>query len=158
MSICTRGIQSCHRSLAQVEGGPESALLARHGDVRIKKVSDPKILGPHDAIIKVRATVICGYDLHLMVASCQAWNREMYWPRVHGGSYGSRVGGKLCQKENPMTTKQQTAARRNIKKAGAAAKRARTITHLPKRIQTALGKQRAKAAHQKRAMWDNNLH
>jgi hypothetical protein len=50
-----------------------------------------------------------------------------------------------------MTTpKQQAAARRNIKKAGAAAKRARTIAHLPKRTRTALGKQAAKVAQQKR--------
>jgi len=48
------------------------------------------------------------------------------------------------------TSKQRVAARRNIKKAGAAAKRARTIAHLPKRTRTALGKQAAKVARQKR--------
>jgi len=48
------------------------------------------------------------------------------------------------------STKQRTAARRNIKKAAAAAKRGRTIAHLPKRVRTALGKQAAKVAKRKR--------
>ena len=48
------------------------------------------------------------------------------------------------------TAKQRTAARRNIKKAAAAAKRKRTIAHLPKRTRTALGKQAAKTARRKR--------
>jgi hypothetical protein len=54
-----------------------------------------------------------------------------------------------CHKEDPMTIKQKAAARRNIKKAGTAAKRARTIAHLPKQTRTALGKQGAKTAHKK---------
>ena len=48
------------------------------------------------------------------------------------------------------TEKQRAAARRNIKKAGAAAKRKRTIAHLPKSTRTALGKQAAKVAREKR--------
>ncbi|HEX5551571.1 MAG TPA: hypothetical protein VFX36_12085 [Nitrospira sp.] len=48
------------------------------------------------------------------------------------------------------TAKQRTAARWNIKKAAAAAKRKRTIAHLPKRTRTALGKQGANTARQKR--------
>jgi hypothetical protein len=44
------------------------------------------------------------------------------------------------------TAKQKTAARRNIKKAAAAARRKRTIAHLPKRVRAALGKEGAKAA------------
>jgi threonine dehydrogenase-like Zn-dependent dehydrogenase len=35
------------------------------GDVRIEAVPDPKILNPHDAIVKVTTTAICGSDLHL---------------------------------------------------------------------------------------------
>jgi len=46
---------------------------------------------------------------------------------------------------------QAIAARRNIKKASAAAKRKRTIAHLPKRTRTALGKQAAKVARQKQS-------
>jgi hypothetical protein len=49
------------------------------------------------------------------------------------------------------TEKQRQAARRNIKKAAQAAKRKRTIAHLPKSTRTALGKQAAKVARQKHA-------
>lgn len=48
------------------------------------------------------------------------------------------------------TKKQSAAARRNIKKAAAAAKRKKTIAKLPKKTRTALGKQGAKVARQKR--------
>ena len=47
------------------------------------------------------------------------------------------------------TDKQRAAARKNIKKAQAAAKEKRTISHLPKSTRTALGKQGAKVARQK---------
>jgi len=47
------------------------------------------------------------------------------------------------------TTKQRTAAKRNIKKAAAAAKRKRTIAHLPKKTRTALGKQANKVKSEK---------
>jgi hypothetical protein len=49
-----------------------------------------------------------------------------------------------------MATKRQTAARQNIKKAAAAAKRKKTISHLSKRVKTALGKKGAQAAKRKR--------
>jgi hypothetical protein len=49
-----------------------------------------------------------------------------------------------------VSTKQRVAARRNIKKAAGAAKRKRTIAHLPKKTRTALGKEGAKAARRKR--------
>lgn len=41
--------------------------LTWHGkhDVRIESVPDPELLLPHDAILKVTATAICGSDLHL---------------------------------------------------------------------------------------------
>src|SRR5881227_149494 len=35
------------------------------GDVRVERVPDPKILNPHDAILKITTTAICGSDLHL---------------------------------------------------------------------------------------------
>jgi threonine dehydrogenase-like Zn-dependent dehydrogenase len=34
-------------------------------DVRVEQVPEPSLLNPRDAIIKVRATTICGSDLHL---------------------------------------------------------------------------------------------
>ncbi|HYY53812.1 MAG TPA: hypothetical protein VFA01_00395 [Candidatus Dormibacteraeota bacterium] len=45
---------------------------------------------------------------------------------------------------------QRSAARRNVKKAAAAAKRKRTIARLPKRTRTALAKQANKVKRQKR--------
>ncbi|MCU1350109.1 MAG: Alcohol dehydrogenase GroES domain protein, partial [Acidobacteria bacterium] len=34
-------------------------------EVRVESVPDPKILNPHDAIVRVTLTAICGSDLHL---------------------------------------------------------------------------------------------
>jgi threonine dehydrogenase-like Zn-dependent dehydrogenase len=34
-------------------------------DVRVQTVPDPTIMNPHDAVIKVTATAICGSDLHI---------------------------------------------------------------------------------------------
>jgi len=48
------------------------------------------------------------------------------------------------------TARHRAAARRNIRKAARAAARKRTITKLPKRVRTALGKQGAKMAARKR--------
>jgi hypothetical protein len=48
------------------------------------------------------------------------------------------------------TQKQRSAARRNIGKAAAAAKRKRTISKLPKATRTALGKQASKVARRKK--------
>jgi hypothetical protein len=50
-----------------------------------------------------------------------------------------------------FTEKQKNAARRNAKKATQSAKRKRTIAHLPKSVRTALGKQAAKVARQRRS-------
>lgn len=38
-----------------------------HGpkDVRVENVPDPQLINPHDAIVRVTATAICGSDLHL---------------------------------------------------------------------------------------------
>jgi hypothetical protein len=49
------------------------------------------------------------------------------------------------------TKKQSTAARRNIKKATAGAKKRKSISGLPGRTRTALGKEGAKAAKPKRS-------
>src|SRR5262245_15453115 len=34
-------------------------------DIRVETVPDPEILNPHDAIVKITSTAICGSDLHL---------------------------------------------------------------------------------------------
>jgi hypothetical protein len=49
------------------------------------------------------------------------------------------------------STKQKTTARRNVKKAVAAAKSRKTISHLPASTRHALAKQGAKVAKQRRA-------
>jgi ABC-type protease/lipase transport system fused ATPase/permease subunit len=48
------------------------------------------------------------------------------------------------------SSRQQRAAKKNIKKAAAAAKAKKTIAHLPKKTRTALGKKGAQAAKRKR--------
>lgn len=48
------------------------------------------------------------------------------------------------------SAKQKSAARKNIKKAVTAAKKKRTIAHLPKATRRAFGKQAAKVAKSKR--------
>jgi catechol 2,3-dioxygenase-like lactoylglutathione lyase family enzyme len=63
--------------------------------------------------------------------------------RDSDGRFHTRAGGTVAK------STQRTAARRNIKKAAAAAKRKRTIAHLPKATRTALGKKGA-AARKKR--------
>jgi hypothetical protein len=48
------------------------------------------------------------------------------------------------------SSRQRTAAKRNVRKAAVAARRKKTISKLPKRTRTALGKQGAKMAKRKR--------
>ena len=48
------------------------------------------------------------------------------------------------------TKRQKAAARRNVKKAAKAARAKKTISRLPKKTRTALGKQGAKMARRKR--------
>jgi len=48
------------------------------------------------------------------------------------------------------TAKQKAAARRNVRKAASAARRKKTISRLPKRTRTALGKQANKVKRQRR--------
>ena len=49
-----------------------------------------------------------------------------------------------------MTTKQRKAAKRNVRKAADAAKRKKTISRMPKKTRTALGKQAAAVRQRKR--------
>ncbi len=47
------------------------------------------------------------------------------------------------------SAKQKAAARKNIKKAAAVARKKKTIAHLPKKVRTALGKKGAAAARKR---------
>jgi hypothetical protein len=49
------------------------------------------------------------------------------------------------------SARQRAAARANIRKAAARARRKRTISHLPKSVRSALGKQGAKVAKARRS-------
>jgi len=49
-----------------------------------------------------------------------------------------------------VTSKQSQAAKRNVKKAASAARRKKTISRMPKKTRTALGKQGAAVARRKR--------
>ncbi len=49
------------------------------------------------------------------------------------------------------TARQKAAARSNVRRAAAAARRKRTITHLPKATRRALGQQGAKARKRRTA-------
>jgi len=50
-----------------------------------------------------------------------------------------------------MSARQTAAARKNIKKAANAARKKRTIAHLPKSVRTALGKKGAAVAKRNRS-------
>jgi hypothetical protein len=49
-----------------------------------------------------------------------------------------------------VTRKQRTAAKRNVKKAASAARRKKTISRMPKKTRTALGKQASAVRQRKR--------
>jgi hypothetical protein len=49
------------------------------------------------------------------------------------------------------SARQKAAARANVRKAAGAARRKRTISHLPKSVRTALGKQAAKMRQRERS-------
>jgi hypothetical protein len=55
------------------------------------------------------------------------------------------------QEADTASEKRRAAAGKNIKKAIAASKKKRTISHLPKKTRTALGKQANKVKRQKAA-------
>jgi hypothetical protein len=58
---------------------------------------------------------------------------------------------EAATKNQMATDKQRQAAKSNIKKAQSAAREKKTIANLPKSTRTALGKQGAKVAKQKKS-------
>ena len=36
------------------------------GRVEVRDVPEPKVINPHDAIVRITSTAICGSDLHLL--------------------------------------------------------------------------------------------
>ncbi|TMC27065.1 MAG: hypothetical protein E6J32_10980 [Chloroflexi bacterium] len=57
----------------------------------------------------------------------------------------------MIEEANMASEKQRAAARKNIKKASVAARKKRTVAHLPKKTRTALAKQANKVKRQKAA-------
>jgi hypothetical protein len=72
-------------------------------------------------------------------------------PRADSAQAPARARWPSIVEVNMASTKQKAAARRNIKKAASAAQRQKTISKLPKKTRTALGKQASKVARQKRS-------
>ena len=71
-------------------------------DVRVESVEDPHILNPHDAIIKVTSTAICGSDLHLY----NGYNPTMSQGDILGHEFMGEVveigcGGHLVTRKRP---------------------------------------------------------
>src|SRR3954462_3726510 len=66
-------------------------------DVRVENVPNPKILNPHDAILRITLTAICGSDLHLYdgyIPTMQAGDilgHEFMGEVIEGGSEVRRV-------------------------------------------------------------------
>ena len=59
------------------------------GKVGVETVPDPKIINPHDAIVKVTSTAICGSDLHLY---------DGYIPTMkHGDILGHEFMGEVVE-------------------------------------------------------------
>ena len=63
----------------------ESTMLDGNSKVEVHNVSDPTILNPHDAIIKITRTAICGSDLHLYDGFIPTMEEgDILRPRIHG--------------------------------------------------------------------------
>jgi hypothetical protein len=89
-----------------------------------------------------------GFAAFLLAAECFENGTD---DGVSPGAERHTLGRWLPDSEVLMaSTRQRATARRNVKKAAQAARRKRTIAHLPKKTRTALGKQAAKVAKQKR--------
>jgi hypothetical protein len=78
--------------------------------------------------------------------------RSCHWkPRRAAAVKGARASNQQPKTLSEMSTeKQREAAKRNIKKAAAAAKSKKTISHLPAKTRTALAQKGAEAAQKKR--------
>jgi hypothetical protein len=98
--------------------------------------------------------LVTGYDAGRVTALLKTFSSDQL--ERHGAAPGAlaavyQLEYSLSATEIAMASaKQKAAARRNIKKAASAARKKRTIAHLPKKTRTALGKQGAKVAKQKR--------
>jgi hypothetical protein len=98
--------------------------------------------------------LVTGYDVDSVTALLKTFSSDQL--ERHGAAPGAlaaiyQLDYSLSATEIAMASaKQKAAARRNIKKAASAARKKRSIAQLPKKTRSALGKQGAKVAKQKR--------
>lgn len=83
-------------------------------------------------------------------ANAAIWALLKLWKRPRRTNERCSTLNVIKGEKNMPSKKQSSAARKNIRKAATAAKKKRTIAHLPKATRTALGKQAAKVAKEKR--------
>lgn len=64
-------------------------------DVRVDNVPDPRITRPHEAILKVTSTAICGSDLHIL---------NGYFPQLRNMVLGHEFMGVIAEVGSEVTT------------------------------------------------------
>jgi GNAT superfamily N-acetyltransferase len=139
---------------------PEVRLLAVAPSARGKGIGEALM---RECIRRARrsgATTLALHTTDLMRAAMRLYTRMGFQrepqldfrprPEVTIKGYVLDLRGDAATGGPTMTRKQKAAAKRNIEKAARAARRKRTIAHLPKKTRTALGKEGAKAARRKR--------
>ena len=52
-------------------------------DVRVETVEDPKILNPHDAVVRITRTAICGSSMVRQFPARLAENPSKFMPKYH---------------------------------------------------------------------------
>src|SRR5688572_6374466 len=65
-------------------------------NVRVERVPDPRIINPRDIIVRVRATAICGSDLHLYGGMIPGMER--------GDILGHEFMGEVVERGPQVTT------------------------------------------------------
>jgi hypothetical protein len=100
---------------------------------------------------ELRLNTLSGEEITAIRFPIKAWTRAYSSEAVDLAQRASKLSGWDTIGESKMSSsKQKKAARKNISKAATAAKKKRTIAHLPKSVRTALGKKGAAAARKKR--------
>jgi len=108
------------------------------------------LAGDEDELVEA-----CGRLGEVNREECRRYVLERFSPERMAQAYERvyaevvRPYGLIARHRVMATSKQKTAAKRNLKKASTAAKKKRTITKLPKSTRTALGKQTNKVKKQK---------
>ena len=102
-----------------------------------------------DAVFGVRASLIADFRKR---APGEAPDGQHVGTPYYTLDFDLRLSatGKPREEATMATAKQRKSAKGNIRKAASAARKKRTIAHLPTKTRTALGKEGAKAARKKK--------